>query len=144
MNKSIRTEIIINASKEKVWGILTDFANYPAWNPFIRNISGELVAGGKLTVTLLNGSKDFVIRPRVLSVTPNKYFDWIGNLGFKGIFDGRHYFEIEELGRRQVQLNHGEYFSGLLSGYILKKIGNDTRANFIRMNQAIRELAEKP
>ncbi|RYZ45415.1 MAG: SRPBCC domain-containing protein, partial [Chitinophagaceae bacterium] len=35
MNKQIKTEIVINASKEKVWAILTNFSQYPQWNPFI-------------------------------------------------------------------------------------------------------------
>jgi hypothetical protein len=142
MNKHIRTEIIINASKEKVWGILTDFANYPSWNPFIRSIKGELTPGGKLVNTLFTGKKNMVFKPKVISVTPNRYFDWIGNLIVPGLFDGHHYFQIAELGGGQVQLNHGEHFSGLLAGYILRKIANDTRASFILMNQAIRDLAE--
>jgi hypothetical protein len=143
MNKSIRTEIIINASPEKVWSILTDFGHYPDWNPFIRSISGQLKVGSRLTNAIFNGSKEYVFRPKVLSVLEGKYFDWLGHLGIKGLFDGHHYFEIEELGAGQVKLSHGEDFSGILSGYILKKIANDTRAGFVRMNQAIRDRAEE-
>ncbi|MGZ4891826.1 MAG: SRPBCC family protein, partial [Halobacteriota archaeon] len=50
--KRIRAEIEINASAERVWHILTDFAAFPQWNPFIRQISGELTVGGKLDVFL--------------------------------------------------------------------------------------------
>lgn len=142
MIKSIRTEIIIDAPKETVWGVLTDFTNYPAWNPFIVNIEGELITGSKLTNTMLNGDKRFVFRPKVLKVIPYRYFDWAGSLWVKGIFDGHHYFEIEELTPAQVKLSHGEYFSGIFSTYILKKIGDDTLDNFIKMNQAIKKLAE--
>ena len=38
--KELHSEIEIDASAERVWGILTDFASYPEWNPFIRRISG--------------------------------------------------------------------------------------------------------
>jgi uncharacterized protein YndB with AHSA1/START domain len=31
--KEIHTEIEINASAEKVWRVLTDFAAYSEWNP---------------------------------------------------------------------------------------------------------------
>src|SRR5208337_3854746 len=34
--KEIHTEIEINAPAEKVWKVLTDFAAYPEWNPFVR------------------------------------------------------------------------------------------------------------
>ncbi|RYZ50412.1 MAG: SRPBCC domain-containing protein [Chitinophagaceae bacterium] len=144
MNKQIKTEIVINASKEKVWAILTNFSHYPQWNPFIVSIEGELVKGKKLKNTLRNGSKNMVFKPTLLSVVPYRYFDWLGSLFVKGLFDGHHYFEIEELTHNQVKLTHGETFSGLLSSTILKKIGEDTRTNFIRMNQAVKTLAEQP
>ena len=142
MNKSIKTEIVINASREKVWNILTDFDKYPKWNPFIIKIEGELVKGKKLTNTMLNGGKKFVFKPTILSVIPHQYFDWLGKLYIPGIFDGHHYFEIDELSSNQIKLTQGEHFSGILSTSILKKIGNDTRNNFIKMNQAVKALAE--
>jgi len=142
MNKSIKTEIIISASKERVWEILTDFPSYAKWNPFIVSIKGDLVVGKRLTNTMLNNGKTFVFKPKVLTVTPYQYFDWLGSLFVKGLFDGHHFFEIEEIGGGQVKLCQGEYFSGILSSTILTKIGNDTRNNFIKMNQAIKQLAE--
>ena len=36
MKKEIKTEILIKASPQIVWSILTDFENYPHWNPFIK------------------------------------------------------------------------------------------------------------
>ena len=106
-------------------------------------MGGDVIKGKKLTNTLKNGSKDMVFSPRVLSVVPNQYFDWLGKLFIKGLFDGHHYFEIDELAPNQVKLIHGEHFSGLLSTYILKKIGDDTRANFISMNNALKKRAEQ-
>lgn len=38
MAKEIKTEIVINASPEKIWAILKDFDKYPAWNPFIKSV----------------------------------------------------------------------------------------------------------
>ena len=142
MNKSIKTEIIINSPKERVWEILTNFNQYPKWNPFIKSIEGELLPGKRLKNTLVNGDKTFVFKPVVLTVVPYQYFDWLGSLFLKGLFDGHHYFEIDELSPIQVKLNHGEHFSGLLSTPILRKISNDTRNSFIRMNQAIKAVAE--
>ena len=143
MNKSIRTEIIINASKERVWEVLTDFGSYPQWNPFIISIAGTQAKGSKLAVTLLNGKKEFAMKPNVLSVVPNQYFDWVGHLFIKGLFDGHHSFEIEELSPTQVRFIHVEHFSGILSGMILRSIADDTRNNFIKMNNALKEQAEK-
>jgi hypothetical protein len=143
MNKSITTEIIINTSKEKVWQILTDFPNYSTWNPFIVNIKGDLTTSNRLAITLVSSTKRYVFKPKVLSIVPNQYFDWLGKLFIRGLFDGHHYFEIDELSASQVKLIQGEHFSGILSNYILKKIGNETRNNFVKMNGALKAKAEE-
>ncbi|RYZ20119.1 MAG: SRPBCC domain-containing protein [Chitinophagaceae bacterium] len=142
MDKSIKTEIVINASKEKVWQILTDFSNYPTWNPFIVSIKGDLLRSKRLVNTLASGSKTYVFKPKILSIVQNQYFDWVGKLFISGLFDGHHYFEIDELSPNQIKFTQGEYFSGILSNYILKKIGDETRNNFVRMNAALKAKAE--
>lgn len=142
MSHAIRTEIIINASKEKVWEILTDFEKYDQWNPFIIEVQGEAVAGSRLRNTMLNGESKMVFKPKVLKVEKYRYFDWLGSLFFKGLFDGHHQFVLEEIGPNQVKLKHSESFSGILSGMILKKIGEDTRNSFVKMNQALKKVAE--
>ncbi|WP_290797975.1 SRPBCC domain-containing protein [Flavihumibacter sp. UBA7668] len=142
MNKEIKTEIILNGTKEKVWKVLTDFASYPEWNPFIVQIEGHVTEGTRLKNTLLNGGKKYQFNPVLLTVERGESFSWLGSLFFKGLFDGLHSFKLEDAGNGQVKLIHSERFSGLLSGYILKKIGNDTRNNFVKMNQALKERVE--
>ncbi|MEO6812294.1 MAG: SRPBCC domain-containing protein [Ginsengibacter sp.] len=143
MNKNISTEILINASKEKVWNILTDFGNYKYWNPFMINSSGQAVVGTKLVNTMKNKDKQMKFKPTILSVKQYEYFDWLGSLYFKGLFDGHHFFKLEDWGNGQMKLIQGEYFSGILSGMILKSIGEDTKNNFVKMNNALKEYAEK-
>jgi len=142
MELQIRTEIVINASKEKVWSVLTNLEAYPQWNPFIVQSKGRIAVGERLENTLQNGAKTIVFKPKVLQVRQNEYFEWLGSLWFKGLFDGRHYFEIQELGPGQVNLIHGESFSGILSGMIFRSIGADTRNNFVKMNEALKARAE--
>jgi uncharacterized protein YndB with AHSA1/START domain len=48
----LHTEVVIDAQAEAVWAILTDFAAYPGWNPFIPRISGGLESGARLEVEL--------------------------------------------------------------------------------------------
>ena len=45
--KEIQTEIEINASAEKVWRVLIDFAAYSEWNPFVRRVEGEVSVGAR-------------------------------------------------------------------------------------------------
>jgi len=142
MQKKINTEIIINSSKEVVWNILADFNNYKNWNPFIIDASGKLEEGETLKVRMKNGTSESVFKPKVISVTKYKSFDWKGKLLSKAIFTGHHFFVIEELDKGQVKLIQHEIFGGMLSGLILKKSGDEFRNNFIKMNQAIKDLAE--
>ncbi|WP_091514302.1 SRPBCC domain-containing protein [Flexibacter flexilis] len=141
-SKSIVTEIVINAPAARVWEILTNTEKYADWNPFLLKIKGEIKTGNRLENTMKNGNSTMTFRPVVLQVIPEIYFEWLGKLWVSGIFDGRHYFRLETLEANQTKLTHGEEFSGLLSGYVLKNNGNDIRQNFVAMNQAIKQRAE--
>lgn len=142
MSKQIRTEIVINATPEAVWQVLTDFNAYPSWNPFIVHLEGSTSVGSRLTTTMLNGGKKYIFRPVVTRSEQPKHFGWLGSLIIKGLFDGHHYFEIESTSDSQVMFVQGEHFSGLLAGWIFKKIGAETRLNFVKMNEALKRVAE--
>jgi hypothetical protein len=140
---SLRTEIIIQATPEKIWSILTDFENYQNWNPFITQSSGQPKRGTRLINTMQNGKKSMTFKPRVTDVQLHKRFEWLGSLFFRGIFDGRHFFELEKMNSGKTKLIQGEYFSGILSKIVLKRIGEQTRSGFIAMNEALKKQAEK-
>jgi hypothetical protein len=140
--KTLQTEIIINASAEKVWGIMADFEKFPQWNPFIVKLEGKPEVNTRLRAELKNGDGVSVFKPKVLVAEKNKAFEWLGSLPIPGIFNGHHYFRIESLNAGQVKFIHGEEFTGLLAGVILNKIGEQTRAGFIAMNKALKEWAE--
>ena len=137
----LRTEIILNASPEKVWSTLTDLSNYANWNPFIVSSEGEPAVGQRITNTMISRGKPTVFNPVVTKFEPGREFEWLGS-GMLGMFKGRHYFQLEDLGEGRTKLIHGEQFSGLLSGLIMKLIGDDTLKNFQRMNQALKEVVE--
>ncbi|MFM2360786.1 MAG: hypothetical protein RLY16_2779, partial [Bacteroidota bacterium] len=42
MAKEIKTTIEIHASPARVWEVLTNFDEYPNWNPFIKSLKGEV------------------------------------------------------------------------------------------------------
>ncbi|MCB0480841.1 MAG: SRPBCC domain-containing protein [Flavobacteriales bacterium] len=141
--KEIYTEITVNASANKVWGILTDLKNYSSWNPFIIKASGNVMIGEQITNTTKNGDKTLRFKPKIIEVQPAKRFEWLGHLVFPGLFDGSHYFEIQTLGENSVKLIQGERFKGLLSGVIIKSIRENTEKGFRDMNSALKKEAEK-
>ena len=50
--KELSTEIEFEGTREEVWEVLTDLSAYPAWNPFLQEIEGELRVGARLRVRL--------------------------------------------------------------------------------------------
>lgn len=140
--KTIRTEIIISASREQVWQVLTDFAAYPEWNPFIHT-KGAAVEGSYLENTMyLEGRSPQHFRPRVLVANPGRELRWLGKFLISGLFDGEHYFQLEAIDDHTTRLVHGENFKGLLVGLLLKMIGTETQQAFERMNHALKARLE--
>ncbi len=137
--KQIITEIKIKSSPEKVWKVLTDFPNYPTWNPFIKSIEGKVAVGNNIKASI-DGMN---FKPEVLVYKENKEFRWIGSLLFKGLFDGEHYFQIKDYKDGTVTFIQGENFSGILVGMFAKKLDNETKAGFIAMNEQLKIEAEK-
>ena len=142
MTIEIATEIEFNATPESVWKVLTDFENYPKWNPFIKSISGEKKEGKRLAIEITQPNrKPMTFSPVVLTFKTNKELRWLGKLGVKGIFDGEHYFRIIERENGYIKFEHGEIFSGILVGF-MPKLLKDTKIGFERMNKALKEECE--
>ena len=139
----IVTQIDIAASPEHVWSILMDFPAYPQWNPFIRSLSGVAKPGEKLHVTIQPEERQaMTFRPRVLRVANQQELCWLGHLGFPGLFDGEHYFQLTTLSNGYTRFTQGERFSGILVGMFMSRMEAATKAGFHAMNQALKNRAE--
>ena len=139
----LNSEIEIKATSERVWNLLTEISRYPEWNPFIRQIRGELRTGQRLTVFLQpSGTSGMQFKPVVLKVEPNRELRWLGRLLLPGLFDGEHIFQIEPLAGGRVRFQQREIFTGVLVPLLKKFLNVDTRRGFNEMNQKLKELAE--
>ena len=102
--KEIHTEIEIQAPGDRIWRVLTDFATYPDWNPFIRRVVGEIKVGSRFHVVVQpSGGKAKSFRPEVLVVDPCRELRWLGHLWVPGLFHGEHAFVIEPRGEGRVR-----------------------------------------
>lgn len=141
--REIYTEIEINASSDTVWDILTDFDNFPNWNPFIKEISGKLQEGARIEVFIKppnsNGMK---FKPKILTYRPGKELRWLGNLWIPKLFEGEHSLIIEKISEDKVLFIQKEKFSGLLVPFF-SGILKDTESGFKLMNQALKQEALK-
>ncbi|HEX4301059.1 MAG TPA: SRPBCC domain-containing protein [Gammaproteobacteria bacterium] len=142
MTRHIHTEILIQASPQRVWQVLTDFAAYPQWNPFIVSLQGRAEWGERLTVRIrMGGGKEHVFKPVLLQATPPTRLRWLGRLGVPGLFDGEHDFALEEQAGATL-LRHSESFQGYLVPLLWRSVEPASRAGFEAMNRALKARAE--
>jgi hypothetical protein len=140
MKKEIKTSITIHATTEKIWNILTDFENYPNWNPFVRSLTGLVQVGNTITVRVQpGGSKGMTFKPKVLTVIANKEIKWIGHFLFSGLFDGEHQFELIDNGDGTTLFQQSEKFKGI---FVPLFNTSNTQKGFEAMNEKLKALAE--
>lgn len=142
--REINTEIIIAASPESTWKVLTDFNSFSHWNPFIRQIDGDPKVGTKLKIYLhtLSG-KNRIYHPTVTKVEPNLELRWFGRSIIPGMFNGERIFTIESLKNNNTRFIHREIFTGLLVSLIGARLDKDMYQNFRRMNESLKERVEQ-
>jgi hypothetical protein len=145
--RELHTAVEIAASADQVWAVLTDFAAFPEWNPFLTTVTGEAAVGAHLEVRLQPpGGRALTVRPTVLAADPARELRWIGHLLFPGLFDGEHRFVVERapMGGPTdvVRFVQAERFTGVLVPLIWKRLEPSTRAGFEAMNAALKQRVE--
>jgi hypothetical protein len=144
MAKEIKSQIVINASPEKVWAVLVDFKNYPNWNTFIQSISGEVKVGNKIEAYIEPPEgKGMAFKPKVLVLNANRELRWIGHLLFSGLFDGEHIFELIDNGNGTTTFIQRENFKGVLVPFFKRMLEVNTKNGFDLMNQELKTWVEK-
>src|SRR5882724_8835420 len=136
---TVKTEVTLDASPEKVWEVLTDFEAYPLWNPFVCRLVGEAAEGQPLVVTIkLPGKAERSFRARVLRAAPAEELSWRGRLaGVNFLFVGDHHFYLEDEGLGRTRVLHEETFTGLLPPLMLNY--TLVERGFEAMNEALKK-----
>ena len=142
--KEVRSEIEINSYPESVWKILTDFATYDQWNPFINKIIGLPTEGSKIDIYIVTPSgKNRKYSPRITKVEEGRELRWFGKSSLPGFLNAEHIFTIEELQPESVRFIQREVFDGLLTRLFGKGLDTDVMQGFQDMNDALKKRAER-
>lgn len=143
MALEIKTEIVINATPEKVWSVFSKFEDYPNWNPFILSLTGEIKENEKIKAVIqAPESKPMTFKPKVLTLIENKELSWLGHLLLPGFFDGGHKFELIDNRDGTTTFIQSEEFKGILVPFFKKSLNENTKKGFIEMNLKLKELVE--
>ena len=138
----LRTEIEIAAPPAAVWTVLTDFARYPEWNPFLVSMQGSLTVGSELRIAVSPPeSREYHLLPVVVACEPERELRWRGKWGASFLFRGEHFFRLQPVDENRTRVVHGEDFSGVLVRFLGRKLTLIARG-FVFMNQALKRRVE--
>ncbi|HJT83092.1 MAG TPA: SRPBCC domain-containing protein [Nitrososphaeraceae archaeon] len=141
--KDLTTEIEINSSPQAVWDILTDFSNYPQWNPILTKVVGQLLIDNKLEIHITTiGGKSRIYHPKITKIVPNQELRWTGKFFLPQIFSGERIFLIEKVFNDKIKFVNKEIFSGIGIKLAPQKMENDILLSFKKMNEALKKTAE--
>ncbi|MFL6119923.1 SRPBCC family protein [Actinophytocola sp.] len=136
----IRTETEIEAPPAAVWAVLTDFADYPTWNPYIVDAEGTLAVGEILTLRMVSDGKAQTFTPEVLAVHENAELRWLGALRWSWLFSAEHRFALSPVGDG-TRLVQSEVFRGALVP-LLRAMIDRTERDLRALNAALKERVE--
>lgn len=141
--QTLDATIEIEAPAERVWEVITDFASYPQWNPFIIRAEGIPVEGARLRITIrAPGYRPVTFKPRVLRAVSGRELTWLGRTFLPGLFDGRHSLTMEALEESRTRFRTHEEVTGILLP-VLGKVMRASQRGFEELCAAVKARAEE-
>jgi hypothetical protein len=141
--KTIKTSIVIRASAEYVWTILTNLDAYVDWNPYIVLARGDLVIGQPFRLRRAGDVTGNVGGAVVSAInTDDHTLSWITWWIHSRLLKTEYSFMIEAIDASSVLFLQHETLSGLIpvvwrSGHL-----DNRRSYMASMNKALKNVAE--
>lgn len=124
-HRKIYTDILIDATPEQVWSVLSDTKSYKNWASFLLDIQGEIKDGNKITAVFQPNpekEKKNTIE-HTISVTDGKEFFW-AEKGPGGVTDNHHFIVEPAEGGKTKFIQSDELKGGItwIMGGMLTKL----------------------
>ena len=118
--KSYDVRVIINATPERIWKLLTDAPDYPSWNPSVERIEGTIAPGETIKVIVkVNPGRAFPVK--VTEFQPGKRMVWSGGMPL-GLFKGERTYTLEPGAGGTTHFTMREEYTGPLLSMVWKSI----------------------
>jgi hypothetical protein len=135
-SKMIESEITVDASRETIWRILTDFESYERWNPLQTSVVGEARLGAELELDIEppNGRRQN-LSPEITVLRPNRKLAWMSRELLPGVADREYEVILERLGDERVRVVLHKRFEGILiplSSTAEEQVGLDLMAEALK------------
>ncbi|MGF1532747.1 MAG: SRPBCC family protein [Bernardetiaceae bacterium] len=136
------TEIIIDATPEQVWSVLTDTESYPKWNEIILKMDGMIEDKGTVDVLFKAGPKaNPQLFHNTLFVEEGVEFYW-SQVQAMGIKD-RHCFRVEAVENGKTKFIQSDQALGGLTWLIGKMAVNIQLTVYPMFNRSLKAEVER-
>lgn len=142
--KEITTEILINASPEKVWSILLDFSHWKDWNPIIASAEGKAELDSQVAIIMKgkNGKSAQKYSAKITRLEAPHSFCWTAKMGPSFLFTNQKAFEFQKT-NQGTRLIHREKYSGVMAILFWGKMEKFVPAMLNSMNNALKNKIDK-
>jgi hypothetical protein len=141
--REVFTFTTIDAPKQQVWDVLTNFSAYRQWNPFYTEIEGKCLAGTRIHVQVQMAERTLTFSPEIRTVVPQGELVWNEQFILPGLFDGEHRFVLESTDGGQTRFVQHDRYSGALVPLMMQLYQGQAEAGFRRMNDALKKRVEQ-
>jgi len=133
----------IEAPAELVWQVLTDFAAYPEWNPFVREASGTFEVGEVFQLEVRLGEETWKVKQKIISLIPGYQYAWTSRSWYVLLATwGLRTFNIESLGPNRCRFVDAENTYGPLAFVVKARYGEALNEGLSAAGEALKARAE--
>jgi hypothetical protein len=140
----LHEDIEIAASPQQIWDVLTDFSAYGRWNPFIRQVYGDLHEGTYLEVSVRPpGARRARLRPRVLVADAPHELCWRAHLLIPEVLEVEQRFLLGPASNGEVHFEQNLRVSGLMTPLLRSRVDRNVCRGIREMNAALKGRVER-
>ena len=139
--KTIESEVTVEAPRETVWRILTDFEAYERWNPLQTSVEGDARVGAELKLALEPPrGKRQEYSPEITVLRKNRKLAWMSRETLPGVADREYEVIVEPLDDDHVRVVMHKRFEGILIPFLSTE---EEQVGLDLMAEALKERAER-
>jgi len=135
--------VIINATADRVYSVITQFEDYKNWNPWIVYAEGEVEEGKLVKVKSKLGPWTLAVQHKILDHQPPHTFRWCDVGWFTIMAYGQRARSIDDLGEGKVRYQVELKITGMGIIFVKLLFGKALEEGVKAETDALREYAEK-